>query len=104
MVAKIQFYSDYFYFFFSQDEVGDNISRKTQTIKQLNFFYSIYCIVLEVFGLISSKNPHKARQIYCHKFHTSILSHPPSVQNIIINTDISNFVLKKSQLPLHGNL
>lgn len=84
--------------------MSGNISRKTQTIKQLNFFYSLCCIVLEVFGLISSTNPQKACQTYCHEFYTSLLAHTPSVQNISLNTDVSDFVLKKSQLPLNGNL
>lgn len=79
-------------FVFSQDEVSDNISRKTQTVKQLNFLYHFCCTVLEVIGLISLKKRHKAFQNYSHKFYLSILAHPFSVQN----TDISDFVLQKS--------
>lgn len=72
--------------------MSDNISRKTQTIRQLNFFYSLCCIK----SLISAKNPHQACQTGRHEFYVSILAHPPSVQNVSINIDISYFVLKKS--------
>lgn len=77
---------------FSQDEVSDNISRRTQKVKQLNLFYYYCCTVLQVIGLISSTKFHKAFQNYCQEFYTSILAHPFSVQN----ADISNFVLQKS--------
>lgn len=43
---------------FNQDEVSD-ISRRTQKVKQQNFFYYFCCTVLEVIGLISSKKSTK---------------------------------------------